>query len=1855
MRTAFLAAFFVACLAGPLAVPAHGQPDRVVNDGATESTPSACSSSPDNMSIDQAVTDASAGNTILVCPGTYNETVTVGKSVILEGPNAGTDGNGSRIDEATVNGGDGIAIEIATTDAVTVDGFQFEGDRGVVRSGGGSLHDQITIRNNRFRTDEYGARLRNIETGGNGGGISVSDNFVDLTAQVYTKNGSEAGTAGIALRTVDGSGDVIVSGNDFQDGGDAGDGAAWYGVVFDGVDVSSGDAVITGGSSGAAMQGLAQAVAILDGEAGEPLVNTSGSQTPDASDFAVQGGSGGLSASSFTGESSNGSISFHAGVFVYTGGSPGTKVETTGSITNITVTDPGTANETGNSSAGLYFGGFSTEFGSNNGGSFDQTVTVTNVTVEESDNRGIYARGADVTAEVTQSTIAGNGDDAPITNNPGLGVVARKGANLNVTESTITNPSSLDGGTFGSALQSQQTLTVDGTNYPPVLTITRCKIDRNGSTAGIFSGNNEVRAARSAFVDGGTPLTGSEIASSADGSQNDFNPYLTSTSDADGGTPGFQADLSGVTVTTAGDQLQAFGDDQRIADGISAVNADGTVTVESGTYTENVAVNKSVTLEGAKAGIPGSDGSRRSDESVVKGGTASLAAAAFSIGAEDVTIDGFQMTGNQGVLLRNGSVSSTGDGLAVQNNLVQTNITGVTVEKLNTSSPVVISNNQFEIQQQEFVDPSNNGSEAGDQVGEETAAVSISELTGDVAPTLSGNVITDDGDDDQNGVGDPNPSGRDDGAFYGYILRGAKVSGGPVTISGGSISGTLQGIAVLDGQIVQPSDFRIENVTMDGFAGVANNAAVNFHAGVFVYSAGSPGSGNEITTTGTITGVVVEETEVPATANDPGGFEPSAGIYFGGFSDQFGDGTAKQDVTLTKSTIRNNANRGVFARGKETTATVTQTTIEDNGGDPHPDNSPPAGIGVLARRGATLEVQNSFVTNPPSGNQAGSSTVDALQSVQKTEKDGTEPIIEITDSKIDRNGNGQLLTGGGSGNGDLSAEQNVWQNGGTVLTNGSQIVGPNDGDYFGGGDFTPFLTNATDQDTEADGFQPDNTQLGVTNAGDQRESVGRLQEGTNVADVNGGTASVDPGTYDVTDLEVKGNLVLESGAEVTLGGLLTLSSGTFDVTGGTLTLESAAENSTAAIAGSGSGSVDGNVTFERTLTKSDDASHFRMLTAPTGAAVDGSGDAPLLSNTWTQSPSGQGADASAEASVFTYDEAADLDDSNPDLSQGWTGIGTAGSARELDDPVAAGEGVLAYLFTDRDFDGNDEGFPRTLSATGPVRGAENDGNPVTPSITFTGGDGDGTTNNGWNLIANPFMAPIDWESIENDGSGLSSVDATIYVYDAESGQYTTYTADPNGTNGSNSGSGGEGGSGPGTLTRYLPPFQAFFVKATGSSPSIGGIDSGDKAVGQSGGAELLSQPAAGARTAESADSTSESASRASESRPARVSLRLRPSGADDPSAGETTAFRFGPGARAGKDAYDAYQLMPLSQSYALVASAMDGTDALFDHQYRPQAARADTVDLALKVTRSGSYTLGASTLRGFSDDRRVVLENVDTGARTDLTAGQVATFTYAPDAQASGAARSKARSSSSKSIRARLQNGAPTVARTGSTPDGAAQRAGASASGAATEDGLPDYRLIVGPAEPLPVEMASFDGSVADGEVRLSWSTASERNNAGFRVQRSTPETESWTTLGFVDGHGTTAEAQRYRFTDADLPYQGRTFTYRLKQVDTDGQARFSDPITVERSTPEAVRLRSVFPNPARSQATVRYTLPEKASVRVALYDVLGRRVRTLVDATQEAGRKAETVEVSSLSGGVHFLRLRAGDTVQTKKLVVVR
>ncbi|MEJ2616599.1 MAG: T9SS type A sorting domain-containing protein [Ignavibacteriaceae bacterium] len=89
--------------------------------------------------------------------------------------------------------------------------------------------------------------------------------------------------------------------------------------------------------------------------------------------------------------------------------------------------------------------------------------------------------------------------------------------------------------------------------------------------------------------------------------------------------------------------------------------------------------------------------------------------------------------------------------------------------------------------------------------------------------------------------------------------------------------------------------------------------------------------------------------------------------------------------------------------------------------------------------------------------------------------------------------------------------------------------------------------------------------------------------------------------------------------------------------------------------------------------------------------------------------------------------------------------------------------------------------------------------------------------------------------------------------------------------------------------------------------------------------------------------------------------------------------------------------------------------------------------------------------------------------------------------------------------------------------------------------------------------------------------------------------------------------------------------------------------------TPGRFELYQNYPNPFNPSTTIKYDLSKQSRVKLEIYDILGRRVATLVDETKKAGRYQIVWNASRLTSGVYFERLQAGDYSAVKKLLLLK
>jgi hypothetical protein len=188
---------------------------------------------------------------------------------------------------------------------------------------------------------------------------------------------------------------------------------------------------------------------------------------------------------------------------------------------------------------------------------------------------------------------------------------------------------------------------------------------------------------------------------------------------------------------------------------------------------------------------------------------------------------------------------------------------------------------------------------------------------------------------------------------------------------------------------------------------------------------------------------------------------------------------------------------------------------------------------------------------------------------------------------------------------------------------------------------------------------------------------------------------------------------------------------------------------------------------------------------------------------------------------------------------------------------------------------------------------------------------------------------------------------------------------------------------------------------------------------------------------------------------------------------------------------------------------------------------------------------------------------------------------------------------------------------------------------------------------PLPVTLLYLTADAINNKyIQLDWATASEINNQGFEVQRST-DGVSFERLAWVDGHGT-SNSTLYYSSDDRTAQPGVVYYYRLKQVDIDGHFVYTEIVSASLIGDKGFVFEDLIPNPAINtvQLGILTTTGQKAEVTIT--DMLGRVVLNNPWQLSE-GYNISTFDISSLAEGTYNVTVYSGTTYSTKRLVVTK
>jgi hypothetical protein len=375
------------------------------------------------------------------------------------------------------------------------------------------------------------------------------------------------------------------------------------------------------------------------------------------------------------------------------------------------------------------------------------------------------------------------------------------------------------------------------------------------------------------------------------------------------------------------------------------------------------------------------------------------------------------------------------------------------------------------------------------------------------------------------------------------------------------------------------------------------------------------------------------------------------------------------------------------------------------------------------------------------------------------------------------------------------------------------------------------------------------------------------------------------------------------GNAMNIKGTVDIVSGTLN-TGGNLTLISDASGTARIGQLAGAADVSGNVTVQRFIPGGTDG--WMFISSPVTGATLQNWDDDFVTGGFP----GSFYPPSPNASIVTYDESLPglYDDGYVDPSG-------------ITDPITARKGYWAYIMN----------TPVTIDVTGPIlKKTQNF------AMTYTDDPAQDASEDGWNLVANPYPSTIDW-----DGAGWTknNINDAIYMYSPTLEQYTSYVG----------GIGTNGGS------NLIASSQSFLVQASGPSPVLQLTESGK----ESSDAPFLRS---GART-----SSGE-----------LIKLNLNGNGYSD-----ETIIHFNNAATVGFDlSYDALKFFSFNSDVPGLGTVLDTT--LLSVNTFPELNSDLVIPIKVKVGVSGNYTISLDAVSVLPEVSCIILKDLQTGLETDL-------------------------------------------------------------------------------------------------------------------------------------------------------------------------------------------------------------------------------------------------------------------------------
>jgi|GEM_PF-1257738 len=173
------------------------------------------------------------------------------------------------------------------------------------------------------------------------------------------------------------------------------------------------------------------------------------------------------------------------------------------------------------------------------------------------------------------------------------------------------------------------------------------------------------------------------------------------------------------------------------------------------------------------------------------------------------------------------------------------------------------------------------------------------------------------------------------------------------------------------------------------------------------------------------------------------------------------------------------------------------------------------------------------------------------------------------------------------------------------------------------------------------------------------------------------------------------------------------------------------------------------------------------------------------------------------------------------------------------------------------------------------------------------------------------------------------------------------------------------------------------------------------------------------------------------------------------------------------------------------------------------------------------------------------------------------------------------------------------------------------------------------PIVPLPIELLSLTVHSEGSKNKLEWTTASEKNNDYFTLEKSADALE-FKEIAKIKGAGNSSSILNYSSYD-NSPYMGKNY-YRLKQTDFNGDITYSNVAVISNYYAQ-MGVSSVYPNPSNDQLSIDFFAPVKGNMHIQIFTYTGQLV---IDSYQfiNKGQNIINTNLQSIANGIYSVRI---------------